>query len=77
MATSSTRRLPDGGFSLPRQATTSTVPGLNRLRIPAAVLALSVTLAGCAGTGMGVGTADAARPTAVGAHGASAAAPGT
>ncbi|WP_409467988.1 L,D-transpeptidase family protein [Streptomyces sp. HC307] len=56
------------------QATTSTIPGPTRPGIPAAVLALSVTLAGCAGTG--VETADVARPAAVGTHGASAA-PGT
>ncbi|MFD4723233.1 L,D-transpeptidase family protein [Streptomyces sp. NPDC058423] len=59
-----------------RQATTSTIPGPTRPGIPAAVLALSFTLAGCAGTGTGAGTADDARPAAVGAHGASAAAPG-
>ncbi|MFD7406360.1 L,D-transpeptidase family protein [Streptomyces sp. NPDC059866] len=67
MATSSIRR--SSRRRLP--ATTSTVPGLNRLGIPA-VLTLSVTLAGCAGTG--VGSADAARPASAGAHSASAAA---
>ncbi|MFD7282799.1 L,D-transpeptidase family protein [Streptomyces sp. NPDC059862] len=59
MATSSIRRL--SRLRLP--ATISTVPALNRLGIPA-VLALSVTLAGCAGTG--VETADAARPASAG-----------
>ncbi|MGP4086620.1 L,D-transpeptidase family protein [Streptomyces sp. KR55] len=59
MATSSIRRL----SPLRLLATTSTVPALNRLGIPA-VLTLSVTLAGCAGTG--VETADAARPASAG-----------
>jgi L,D-peptidoglycan transpeptidase YkuD (ErfK/YbiS/YcfS/YnhG family) len=72
----SRRRLPRAPFGN-RRATTSTIPGLNRLGIPVAVLALSVALAGCAGTGTGVRTVDAARPAAGGANGASAAAPAT
>lgn len=60
-----------------RRAATSVGLGPNRLGIPAAVLALSitVTIAGCAGTG--AGAVDAARPAATGARGASAADPGT
>lgn len=55
-------------------------PGSYRPVISAAVLALSVTLAGCAGSATGVGPADAARPAAGGTSAASAsasAAPGT
>ncbi|MFF8366800.1 L,D-transpeptidase family protein [Rhodococcus erythropolis] len=58
------------------RATDFTSPGSYRLGIPAAVLALSVALAGCAGTTAGVKPADAARLTAGGADTASAA-PGT
>ncbi|MET7606015.1 L,D-transpeptidase family protein [Streptomyces avermitilis] len=63
-----------------RRATTSITPGPNRLGITAAVLALSITLAGCGETGTRAGTADDARSATVGAGGASPAesvAPGT
>ncbi|MFE7839373.1 hypothetical protein ACFU53_25970 [Streptomyces sp. NPDC057474] len=62
------------------RATKFTSPGSYRPGIPAAVLALSVTLAGCVGTAAGVRPADAARPAAGGAGAASvaaSAAPGT
>ncbi|MFF8191719.1 hypothetical protein ACF05L_12885 [Streptomyces bobili] len=58
------------------RATNSTSPGSYRPLIPAAVLALSVTLAGCGGSAAGVRPADAARPAA-GGGGAASAAPGT
>lgn len=78
--TSSMRRLPRRRLLRApfgdRRAAGSSIPGLNRLGMPAAVLALSVTVAGCAGTVTGAGAA-ADRPVAVGAHGASATAPGT
>jgi L,D-peptidoglycan transpeptidase YkuD (ErfK/YbiS/YcfS/YnhG family) len=67
------RRRPRAQFGN-RQATTSITPNLNRLGIPAAVLALSLTLAGCGG--IGTGTADDARSAAVGAGDASATASG-
>lgn len=55
-----------------RHTTTFIAPGLNRLGIPAAVLTLSVTLAGC--EAMGTGTTSDARSAAVPAGDASAAA---
>ncbi|WP_371599423.1 L,D-transpeptidase family protein [Streptomyces sp. NBC_00564] len=74
--TSSMRRLPRRRFLRApfgdRQAATFGIPGRNRLGIPAAVLALSVTVAGCAGAGAVTGGEVAAA-----APGASAAAPGT
>jgi L,D-peptidoglycan transpeptidase YkuD (ErfK/YbiS/YcfS/YnhG family)/predicted small lipoprotein YifL len=81
---SSTRRL-SGRLCLRvsagnQQATPSTTLGASRLGIPAAGLALLVTLTGCGGTGPGVRPADDGRPVAVGAHDGSAtvsAAPGT
>ncbi|WP_326720743.1 L,D-transpeptidase family protein [Streptomyces sp. NBC_00243] len=74
--TSSMRRLPRRRFLRApfgdRQAATFGIPGRNRLGIPAAVLALSVTVAGCAGAGAVTGGEVAAA-----APGASATAPGT
>lgn len=78
--TSSMRRLPRRRLLRApfgdRRAAGSSIPGLNRLGMPAAVLALSVTVAGCAGTVTGGGAA-ADRPVAAGAHGTAQAAPGT
>ncbi|MFF3248742.1 L,D-transpeptidase family protein [Streptomyces sp. NPDC002870] len=70
------RRLPSAPFGN-RQATTFITPGLNRLGIPAAVLALSVTLTGCGE--LHSGTADDPSSAAVGVldAGAASGAPGT
>jgi L,D-peptidoglycan transpeptidase YkuD (ErfK/YbiS/YcfS/YnhG family) len=82
MASSTSRpsRLPYRRAPFGTRATNFTSPGSYRPVIPAAVLALSVTLAGCAGTAGGVRPADAARPASAGAGAASAdasATPGT
>ncbi|MEU9288444.1 hypothetical protein AB0D57_28060 [Streptomyces sp. NPDC048275] len=82
--TSSPRR-PSGRWRLrasagKRQATASPTRRASRLGIPAAGLALLVTLTGCGGTGTGVRTDHDGRSAAVGAHDGSAtvsAAPGT
>ncbi len=74
----SQRRWPRAPFGT--GATTFTRPGSYRPVIPAAVLALSVALAGCAGTATGVRPSHVSGPAADGAGAASAAAsaaPGT